>query len=221
MKIILVRHLESIKNLHSQFASDTNLEGLTDAGKKDGEFLAHHINEYIKCNTLKIKKIYCADSSRAIETANIIAVKTETTVEAHDDLNSIRHNAFSGLPEDEIEKISPEFIYQLKLYRLGLFNSYQIIHNEQNEKVTDFEKRVIKTLVSIIENQEQENIKIIILHRSSILATLFYFVRTYYNYPKDFYGYVQIDVGHICLLEITDNSLIIKAVNQPASFLNQ
>lgn len=221
MKIILIRHLESIKNVKTQFASNKNLEGLTKKGENQGIILSKKINNYIRYSSSKIKNIYCAESSRAIETANIIASEMNLSIKPYVNLNSIRHNLFSGLSENEVEKIDPEFIYQLKLYRLGLFNSYCIKNHEENENVIDFESRIVKSLTDIIENEEDENLKIIILHRSSILATLFYYVRFYYNYPKDFYGYVQIDVGKICFLEITNGLLFIKCINKSPSFLDK
>lgn len=221
MKYLLVRHLESDKNINAKFASDENSEGLTHKGLTEGEYLSLCIEIYLKEYKLNLKNIYCADSSRAIDTAKIIASRTQSEIVPYDNLNSIRHHSFSGLPETEIEKIDPEFIYQLKLYRLGLLNSYKIKQNKQNEKVKDFEKRVVKSLDEILNNNVEENIKIIILHRSSILATLFHFVRIYYDFPKDFYGYVQIDVGHICLFEINNKKLIITAVNQTPGYLNE
>ena len=92
---------------------------------------------------------------------------------------------------------------------------------DQNEKSFDFEARVVRALNEILDNDVEENIKIIVLHRSSMLASLFYFVKLYYNFPMEHYGYVQIDVGNICLLETTNNILNIKAINKPASQLNQ
>lgn len=108
-----------------------NDEELTVKGMKEGEELARIIGEFILKSSAVIKNIYCANSIRSIETAKIIAYSTNAIVKTYKDLNSIRDNAFAGMSEAEVEKIDPEFMYQLKLYRLGLYNSFQIKHMDQ------------------------------------------------------------------------------------------
>lgn len=64
-----------------------------------------------------------------------------------------------------------------------------------------------KRLLEIVNNSEEENCKIIVMHRSALTATLLDFARNYYKYPIDFYGYVEIEIGTVSLINFSDDNV--------------
>ncbi|QQR94003.1 MAG: histidine phosphatase family protein [Bacteroidota bacterium] len=79
------------------------------------------------------KNVYAASSTRAIETAKIIASKLNATVSVEDALRSTKPGALSGKSEEEGLKTNPDFLEQLYLFRNGLFNAYDFTVAEGKE----------------------------------------------------------------------------------------
>ena len=162
--------------------------------------------------TMLLEPVYSAQSERAESTATSIARRIGVPTKSFQALRSIRV-AYPGVSEDDVAELNPEFMSQIALYRLGLYNSYDIVLPDGCEACGDFEKRVMAAIYELISIPE-ESLKIIVLHRSAITATLFHFARKHYLYPEDFYGYIPLDLGHVSWLErIDDSKWIIKAVN--------
>jgi len=124
MYIILIRHTESEKNVNQQFSSYNEKEKLTAKGIKQSENIASSLIKFIKKNKLKAKNIYAANSSRSIETANIISHHLESKLVIEDNFISTRPGALAGKTEVEAKSSNPIFIEQLNLFRKGLFNAY-------------------------------------------------------------------------------------------------
>lgn len=205
MKIILLRHFESEKNINTSFSSTENDELLTEQGIKMGEFIAENINDYVIHNHHVVHSVYCADSKRAVHSAEIIASQLNVDVRSFKDLTSNNSGQLLGKTEYEAMQINPEFMYQLKLYRAGLYSSYDFVKVYERENKKDFENRV-NMCVSNILLDKTETLKIIVMHHSSLTAFMINFARKYYNYPINFYGHVDCSLGNIYLL---DNNKII------------
>lgn len=199
--IILLRHGESEKNIKTQLASSMSKERLTEKGIQQAVQYARSIKIFLENNNLNANSIYCADSSRGIETATIIANILGTQLSSHSSLKSFSVGKYSGISESKLKHIDPLFIDSLKLYRKGLVNSYDIIYDGSKETLKQYEKNVIDTVEGIVANDESENCKIIVMHRSALTATLLSFARRFYNYPPDFYGYVQINLGTLSVID--------------------
>ena len=105
-----------------------------------------------------------------------------------------------GVKKDEAAITHPRFLRELRLYRSGLFNAYHFTVAEGHEDKRDFERRVASCIDAILAIPE-EDLKIVIAHRSSITATLLRCARESLGYPRSFYGYVRIDLGRVCWLE--------------------
>jgi broad specificity phosphatase PhoE len=212
MLIFFIRHPESYKNINNQFSSDADDEQLTKKGEEDCLSIATGIRQLVLEEDLACKSIYCANSSRSIETAEVIARELRVTVTIEEGLRSTKPGALAGQSEEEAKKSHPLFIEQLKLYRVGLFNSYDFNVAENKEPKKDFEKRVLSCLDNILRD-ETESVKIVIAHRASITCMLLNFARRFYNYPSDFAGYVKLDLGKISLLKHEGGVWKIKNVN--------
>ncbi|MBQ9885807.1 MAG: histidine phosphatase family protein [Lachnospiraceae bacterium] len=214
MQIIFMRHMESEKNISKIFSSYRDSEELTEHGLNMGRKISSVIHEYIKKNNFKVTYIYCANSKRAITTAGFLASEINVCVKAFDKLRSNNSGALKGKTEEEARMINPLFVKQLELYRAGLFSSYDFVKVYEREDKRSFEKNVASCIENIL-NDTSEDLKIFVLHHSSLTAAMIYFARKFYNYPSDFYGRVECDLGNIYLLDL--NEIIL--CNKPASEL--
>lgn len=206
MEILLVRHTESEKNVVNSFSSVEDAEPLTEMGVITARKVALSIYDFANRRGLRIKSVYSASSTRAKETATVIAKEFGAPVSDFNSLRSIDSGILSGISETEAGAHSNEFIWQLNLYRTGLYNSYDIRTFEGRENLRDFERRIQEAIDRILFMGE-DTLKIMVLHRSPITATLLRFARDYHNYPRDFYGYVPLELGSISWVHQRENGL--------------
>lgn len=200
MHLLLIRHLESAKNTQCSISSPEDREGLTRRGYQEGKKLAEVVSRFQKQHSLSVSRVYCANSTRSKDTADLIAAKVGAVAESYDDLRSTRSGVLAGLSEVEAAKISPRFIWQLQLYRAGLLSSYELERAEGKEPIQEFERRVRRRLLRILTD-DSETLKLIISHRSPLTAMLLFFARNYYRYPRSFYGHVPLNLGYISWLQ--------------------
>lgn len=219
MHLILIRHTESEKNVNNQFSSYIDAEPLTEIGMTQSEILGNDLLDFKNRKNLICNNVYAASSTRAIDTAKIIASKLNVTVSVEDALRSTKPGALSGKSEEEGLKTNPDFLEQLYLFRNGLFNAYDFTVAEGKEPKKDFEKRVWGRLSEIISDNS-ESLKIISAHRSSITYMLLEFAKKFYNYPQNMSGHVLLDLGKISLVEtVADDKWKISRVNFESSEL--
>lgn len=199
MDIFLLRHFESIKNTQISFSSIDDKEELTDNGVTRGKQVAENLRMILELEGLIVKKIYCADSVRAKQSAKLIAKELSETVQiqAFSDLLSTKSKDTMGKTKEEVRKTNPQFIRELSLYDAGIFNSYEFHREVGKEAKMEYERKVCKCIEGIVNNNEEENAKIICLHNSSLTAIIINIARKLYEYPKDFYGKVIADNGKV------------------------
>ncbi len=214
--ILLLRHLEAEKNIQKRFSTIGNLEKLTCNGLNMGSELAHFIESFVRKNNYRVKEIYCANSTRAVETAKLIADKLSVKICAFDELCSNNSGVLRGRSEDEAKELNPTFMKQLKLFRAGIYSSYDFDKVSERENKYEFEKRVNECLEKIIRING-EDLKIVVLHHSSLTAVVINFARKFYNYPLNYYGRVACELGNIYLIGV--NEIIL--CNEHASALEE
>lgn len=212
--LLILRHLESKKNIEHCFSSDADEEDLTDCGSIKGKEVAEYIDTFVSKHGYSVGTIYCANSKRARNTAKIIADKLNVDVCALDEFRSNNSGALRGKSETEAKKVNPLFMKQLKLFRAGIFSSYDFVKVHDREDKHEFEKR-IGNAMQRIKASDDHDIQIIVMHHSSLTAAVISYARKFYNYPKDFYGCVACELGNIYL--ISDQEIIL--CNEPASKL--
>lgn len=211
--ILLIRHLESVKNVHLTFSSEKDIEPLTEKGRSETELLADNVKKISELLKSKNQIVYTANSARAIASANNIREVLDAEMIQLDELVSIKYKAM-GISEDNLAKDDPKFLNQLNLYRAGLFSSYNIETPRGSEKLSDFEKRIGRCLEKITESRAN-SLKIVVTHRSPITAILIKFARQYHQYPEEFFGYVELSLGRASLIKkISDDQWSIQAVNK-------
>lgn len=199
MNIFLIRHFESTKNINYSFSSDVDNEELTVNGIIQGKKDSLFIKKFIEQNNYKVRNIYCADSVRARKTAEIISavLSDGIKIQTFSDLNSYKSRETVGKTYKELSWLNPQLAKQLSLYESGIFNAYKFNReNPENNKLV-YEKKVINCIKKIINNNLDEDIKIIILHNSSITAAIIHYARQICDYPKDFYGKITANNGSL------------------------
>ena len=212
--LLIIRHLESEKNILNQFSSTDDVEQLTAKGLKQGEEVAKAIYDFIVSNGLSVTNVYCANSRRAKLTATYIAKVLGVNIMAFDELRSNNSGELKGKAEGEAWEINPLFMKQLSLFRAGIFSSYDFVKISEREDKHEFEFRVMQCIESILKI-DSGTLQVIVLHHSSLTATIIYYARKYYNYPMSFYGHIACELGNIYLIDNKD----ILLCNEPASKL--
>lgn len=197
--LLIMRHLESEKNVSKRFSSVDDEEYLTQVGKQQGNYIANVIFKFVTSNNLSVSHIYCANSKRAQLTASLIAEMLNVDVKAFDNLRSNNSGELKGKSESEAWNLNPIFMKQLRLFRAGIYSSYDFVKIEKREDKHEFEKRVMECIHNILTT-DNSSLQIIVLHHSSLTALIIYFARKYYHYPDSFYGHVACDLGNIYLI---------------------
>lgn len=214
--ILLIRHLESTKNINKSFSSHNDNEEITQNGFEKGIELSDSIHQFMKKNGLRTSCVYCANSQRAILTAKLIANELNIGIKPFDELRSNKAGALEGKSEMEALNLNPLFMHQLKLFRTGIFSSYNFVKMDAREDKHHFENRVNKCVDSIL-CKRNDTLTIIVLHHSSITAAVIRFARELYSYPKDFYGHIDCELGHLFLI---DSNNIILCNESPIKLLD-
>ncbi|MDR1005307.1 MAG: phosphoglycerate mutase family protein [Bacteroidales bacterium] len=221
MYLFIIRHTESEKNIKNQFSSTNDDENLTENGESDAIEIANEISKFITKYSLKCNNIYAANSVRSIKTAEKIAEKLNAEVTVEENLRSTRPGVLEGITKDEVKNSHPEYGHQYYLFEKGVFNVYDFETPEDKEPKREFEKRV-NNCVSKILSDKNEDVKVIVAHRSSITAILLDFARRFYNYPVDFSGYIPLELGCVSVLKETErNTWEIIKVNEKCSVINK
>ena len=99
MKIYLVRHGETAKNISGLTHAKGDIEHLNSRGKEQAHFLAKSLLG------LKIAKIYSSEETRAVETAEILAETLDVEYEAIGALHERNMGDLNGKPWSGIEPI--------------------------------------------------------------------------------------------------------------------
>jgi broad specificity phosphatase PhoE len=211
--LLFIRHVETMKNIKKEFSKESKADNLTEEGNNQVDNLIYLIRKFVKLNNSTINYIYTSNSYRSIGTGLIISKYLNIPLKNIDGLISFNLGKIGGLTEKQTEIKYPKFYNQLKLYRNGLLNSYDINYPTDAEHPLEFEKRV-RDGISKIMYDTSENVKIIILHRSVLTATYIHFARKYHKYPIDYYGFVPIENGSVTLLKYKDHAWEFISVNE-------
>lgn len=206
--ICFVRHADSTKNRDARFAAATeDRKGeLTDGGIRQVGALASDMSRIVEDLGCKSAKIFAGNSGRAKLTAEILAEYIQAPLEVFNSLTSIDAGAYAGLTETDVMKIDPNFSNDLALYRAGLLSSYNIRRPTDAENLVEFEERIERCLLEI--EGHDADIKIVVAHRSPITAMLLNLSRRHMQYPKDFFGYVDLKTAHYTIFDYKQNMFI-------------
>jgi broad specificity phosphatase PhoE len=215
MYLLLIRHLESQKNVHEAFSSDADTEPLTLDAQRELKSWAMVVAEWIQVSGLTTRRVHSTASRRAEDTATGLAELLGVPIVTHERLRSTHPGVLAGKSATEAQQTNPEFMEQLRLYRQGLFNAYEFKVAESKEPKRDFDARIAACIAEIM-NADDDDLKVVVSHRAPITTTLIAAARSGYRYPDNFFGYVELALGHVSLLErSTLGTWKIHSVNTP------
>jgi broad specificity phosphatase PhoE len=186
---ILIRHAESAKNLASAFSGFSD-SGLTERGNFQLKAVASEVCKTIRKTDQKIN-VFSAPSVRALQTAAAFSRQLAVPVQQLG-FRSIFLGSASALTESELAENFPQFSKELALYRIGLFNSYDMNYPKGSEDPIKFESDMYSIFMENFMKIEN-SVSIFVMHRSTMTAILLKILRSENRYPENFYGHVSIE----------------------------
>lgn len=187
-KLLIIRHAESEKNLHGQFDGDPKTDRLTAKGRELSATIGQKMSSVLDKQSVAI---YSASSGRAMQTGEEIFGDRFTSAEIVPEFGSMRSGAFAGMNDDEIRQNFPEFFQDLQKFRLGLISGYEIRVPKGADEWVSFEKKVTERLFRI--ETDAASFKVIVCHRSTMMALLVNLGRRFTGYPKSHFGFMNVE----------------------------
>jgi len=148
LKLILVRHTESLANKKGIYQGQTYDTNLTDLGKKQAELVAKRLKK------IKIQAIYSSPLKRTLQTATIIALNKGMKVFLDKNLIEISHGQWEGRKIAWVKKKYP------LLYKTWK-TTPQKAQMPQGENCQQVFKRVLKFLQKL---QKQKGMVVVVSH---------------------------------------------------------
>jgi alpha-ribazole phosphatase len=151
-KILLVRHGRTILSHEIRFWGKTDI-GLSDAGMRQAKQLRDRLVKE------KITAVYSSTSSRARDTAEIIASPHRLAVNEQEELCECNFGYIEGLTFEEIKKKHPKLARELAGGRVIVFPGGESL-DELNERV--------KSFIDIIKKHEEKETLLVVAHSGSV-----------------------------------------------------
>lgn len=108
LKLILVRHGESVANRQGIYQGQTYNTTLTVLGKRQARVLSKQLKNY------KIDTIYTSPLKRALETAKIIVAGLGIPIITNENLLEINHGDWEGRTKAKVKRLYPNIFAQWK-----------------------------------------------------------------------------------------------------------
>ena len=221
MKLVLVRHGQSVWNLENRFTGWTDVE-LSNNGIKE----AKEAGKLLKENEFTFDVAYTSVLKRANETLNIILKELEENIPIHYSwkLNERHYGALQGLNKDDTRKKYGD--EQVKIWRRSAFVRPPLLNEEDDrypgmdDKYKDLKKSelplgecLMDTLKRVIDYYETEIKKSLLSGQNVIIAAHGNSLRALIKYLEDISDddimNVEIPTGKPYVYELDDNLNII------------
>lgn len=157
MKIILVRHGETLWNEAARCQGQTDVE-LSPRGKEQARLLANRLAEE------KIEAIYSSPLRRALDTAQAVAGPHGLTVIVRDNLKEMDQGELEGKTFAELKELHPDFLQAWRQDPTGL----RVPGGESLEELQERAWQVIEE----IRSQNQLSQVVAVSHHITILTIL-------------------------------------------------
>jgi len=135
-EIILVRHGETEWNVGKIYRGRMDIN-LDEVGIKQAELLGKYLSQTM------LDAIYSSPLKRALDTANIIARYSKTSVQVSDNLIDFDYGEWQGLSEEEVKKLYPS------LHNEWLTNPHRV-RMPHGESLADVRERSLKVINGVI-----------------------------------------------------------------------
>lgn len=184
-QILLIRHAESQKNVEGQFDGDPSTDRLTDEGHQLAAAFGAELRKRIGDNPAES---FVANSGRGQQTFRAMFGELNSPTELMSELGSMKSGPYSGMNDAELRQNYPDFFQDLQLFRAGLLSGYDVRAPAGSDNWPEFEKRVATAIDQI--KSSSASLKIVICHRSAMMALMVHFARRYLGYPSNHFGFV-------------------------------
>lgn len=184
MKIIILRHGESLDDIENRYGGFANYS-LSEEGKKQAKTVAPILSKY------KVDTIYSSPYLRAYETATIIANKLKLPINI--DIKIRERNTYgylSGMNKDKAKELFPEDYENAKDQKTA-------DKIDGAELMVDVEKRV-SSFIALLDHQKDQTV-MLVMH-GKVTEILLKYVLKIDNPPK------PKDCGFV-LLELKNNKI--------------
>jgi broad specificity phosphatase PhoE len=148
-EIILVRHGETEWNVGKIYRGRMGIN-LDEVGIKQAELLGKYLSQTM------LDAIYSSPLKRALDTANIIARYSKTSVQVSDNLIDFDYGEWQGLSEEEVKKLYPS------LHNEWLTNPHRV-RMPHGESLADVRERSLKVINEVIS--EYKGRVVLVSHR--------------------------------------------------------
>lgn len=149
-KITFIRHGATIYTEENRLSDDKKYPPLNENGREEMKNTAL----WIKNRGLKVDKIYCSDTSRSIQSAQILCEYLKQDFEIDEALSPKKAGVLNGLSYLQIEKKYPE---ELEKYH----NDRSNYGFEGGESLSELNKRISKEITNIINKNLYKRVFII------------------------------------------------------------
>ena len=207
--IFLIRHGESLKNTLNAYSTFSGKEPLTKFGRYQSKCAANYLLKYYKTQSPQCVALYVANDKRSIESAEMISKELQIKSRKVEELLAFVGSDSDGRLADDLYKEKAEFGNKVHLYRAGLLSAYDVPWPAGSTK--NFEKNL--QLFFERNLQIDNGMSIVVSHKSVITGLSIAILKRYSNYPRNYYGYVDIPVGTGFLFEINDDVLTVSLLN--------
>jgi len=155
LKLILVRHGETLWNRENRIQGHTDVE-LSDHGRKQIEKLAHAMQEE------KIDIIYSSPLKRAYDTARAIARFHKMDINVEGDLRELNHGDFESLTVQELKQSHGAFVRQW-------MEDPASVVMPNGESLSQVQKRVWTVIRTIVDHSKDA---LVVSHGMAIMTIL-------------------------------------------------
>ncbi len=196
MQVWLIRHTESTKNRDGeQFGGAQVNAGLTAEGSQAAESLAQRLPSLGSVEARPA--VWTSPERRARDCAVALGRGLGGRVTQEPRFRGIDGGTNAGKSEVEVERDDPVFWQALQLYRSGVLSAYDV--PTRGESIRDLERRVGDALEEVEASGVHTGM--IVAHRSALTAAIIRYARKLHAYPVEFYGYVELPLASITIIE--------------------
>jgi acetyltransferase-like isoleucine patch superfamily enzyme/broad specificity phosphatase PhoE len=218
MRLLLIRHGESEKNLTDSFGDRHAGSGLTDNGLRESKHLASLLSAELASFRRSELLLLSSPEPRASRSAEIIGQTLGIDLIVDESLNPIDSGDLSGLTEVEARRAHPDLMHKKDLYRAGRLNGFDLSY-PHGEAVAAFQNRVVTGFLDIIRGHDA-HVTIVVGHQSTITALL-----SHYRSQTEggaFYYYYSLAPCSITALDLdAEGSGRIVDINRSTTTVNQ
>jgi broad specificity phosphatase PhoE len=202
MRLYLLRHGESVKNLDQRFGRAADDAPLTEAGRAEIVLAAHRLQLYGR------HAVACGLSTRALQSGAVVAGVHACELIGHRNLEPIDPGDVAGLPEDSARHRFPDLMRLKELYRAGAVSGYEICY-PGGEDVLAFQQRVVAR-VALMEQRFDE---LVLLGHQSTITALLSAARANES-GRNWYYYFELDLGRVSVIDLSgDGTWKVRLIN--------